>query len=364
MGSFLSYKDESISSLGNECDKSTQPKWTELSTYSTQKYEQFIKINNKEYIKIQTNLFQKTYRDIQKYNINTNEWIKWEHTDPINDSKAIITCSAFDVSNQTLYLCTDNPDQIHMINTKTKQYQSYESKNGHVTRPRLLIIHNDCYRLHYSHGFSNFSDIYLSSWDHMMHKFLGTACIKSVSFGAVIVELNYKEMILIIDGKMDLIQSYDVNTRMLTKIDIDFPELISRYGCVAVNNDDYVLMVGGLYVDNNGIDQYHDKIYILDVNKMQIFESKIKSPWMYKEYHCFVMDCDTIYAFNLVFGYIKTKLHDKKIMMKIGMDVMRTIAMFYTQEFLHLIENQKIDMEEIVAGHWIIAVNEILQDFV
>ena len=325
---------------------------------------QLIKLNNKEFVAIQLYANNGEHR---KYNVDTNQWTQWKVS--TNGNIEHITAAAYNHDQDTFYIYNGN--SFNIINATTKKRETYELVCiGDPRKEAKLFVINDRYhKLEYFDSRSSFSHCRWYTED------FGFICHISDPLTSSIVPLKHKQKILIFthnEKKGHKMHIWDPisksNSWEVEKI--HFPHaLIHGFTGVAVNNDDYVIILGvcggGIKVNNlYGVGIRTDDIYVFDVNKMELKRSTIKSPmkkgFELPAYHVMVMDCDRDYKFLLISSYIRRILRtDRELLGGISDDVIGTIAMFYTEEFLHLMVVKHFAVQ-FHQNHWKISVKSIL----
>ena len=142
---------------------------------------------------------------------------------------------------------------------------------------------------------------------------------------------------------------YDIQQKQMIKcnanIDVIMPDLI-EFSCVAVKNDNYVIIVGG--ATEFAYCFGYDDIYILDLKNMKCIKSKIKCPEK-SQFKVIWMGSDEYDL--LCSGYLKMHCVD------IPSDIMGLLILFHGRHegYIHLFLTNALN-------HWKIALSVIFNN--
>lgn len=163
---------------------------------------------------------------------------------------------------------------------------------------------------------------------------------------------------------------YNNNTGFFIKQQISVPtQLIGRRGCgyAKSSNDNYLFICGG-YTENNisknklnpaWFSTCYSDIYVLDLTKMKIYQSKVKLPKnMNGEIQAICMPCHKIDDL-IINGFIReactnnnnNKIHFPRYLRKI------ISTNYYYNDYLHVIQ---VGLRNEKCHHWKININDVI----
>ena len=150
--------------------------------------------------------------------------------------------------------------------------------------------------------------------------------------------------------RLDTIYKYSLTNRKWTELDIKLPYDLCDFGCVITKDQRHVIIMGGKATDDDG-HQYMcmENIFILDVMKMTIGESKITLP--FNRCKAIIME-NKIENELLVNGFIRKETDLGK--MNIPIAIISLCAGFHVVEYIHILHYN--------GGHWKINVKKILDN--
>ena len=204
---------------------------------------------------------------------------------------------------------------------------------------------------------------FLMSFDVTYHKHVTTPHITYHSATPFVNPINYlgsyfqdviylkkKKKVLILRSEEGFdryisAKLYDNDKDKWTTELVKFPTDIRNWSCVAVNNDNYVIMAGGNERKSNDTNE----IFVLDLNEMVIMKSNVKCPKMGR-FDGMVMSGDFRW---LVYGYLRDEERFVGDVVEIVVGYF-DLTDFCGMEYLHLVSEKGM--------HWKILVAKILSE--
>lgn len=335
--------------------------WTKLKSFPLGGIKDPIAINHNEFVvapnkspKFNINaLYKFTGSDINKW----NEYIKYPDNIALTSDHNL----AFDEEKQILYI---HNRQAHIlifnipkkeciakkINFRYDVRNSYVNATGIIINNKFNIIGGMRNTLHieYNEKLSIFS-----SGKYMFNDFqtgfYGQSAIR-------IKKGKNTDFILLFGGtdayksqSINTIYKYDILNKKWIKLnDISLPNRVSFVSSVLTQNKKYVILFGGIYDEYD----YTDLIYIYDIDKNKIFESRIKCPNKQHRYGAVILsDLSIKQAQLLICGYLKINFK----IINFPIDIVSVIKLLYNKEYVHLIQNNK-------GSHWKILVSDLVSN--
>ena len=230
-----------------------------------------------------------------------------------------------------------------MYDFKSKQYKKIYHNKEICNSPYILSINGE---IHLIGGADNnyhlIWDEHKEKFDEIYHFNEWTAGNHS---GALFHVIRQNKLYLFggfdwkIPCKRDDIWTHQIGTNVWNKLNIKLPGdgVFCWFGSILTSNEKYIILFVG---DPN-------KIWILDIDKMEWILSKLKCPQIGSSY-AILMD-DKIKDRLLVFGYIRN--HYLNDMVSLPMDLWNLISHWFAMEFVYLISRNGLNMYRINLDH-------------
>ena len=331
-------------------------------------------INSCEYIILgRKSYYASTPLELYKYNINTKTWsliLKLDKDDILLDDIYTISWT-IDIKSLIVYIIGySNLITINLNNNEIKRTPRSLALN--CTNNPLLI--DD--KLHLIDNCRNQSlgsrhiicDENLSSLNVIQE--FDNVITSTTSFdGFGFVHIRSKQMMLLFGGWISRHSSYDSrkwyklslnashdndNHKWIELDDIKFPEPLSHFGFAVTTNEEFIIIMGGC--KHPGMSH---KIYVFDVNKFELKQSKIECP--VSGYTSCVFFDNKLNNDLLTYGYIRDcyKQNGFENINYLSHDLILLISEWIRNEQIYGIFHDHSDQE-----HWSIDVKDILSQLI
>ena len=140
--------------------------------------------------------------------------------------------------------------------------------------------------------------------------------------------------------------------------DLNFPTNCINFGSVVTTDERFVIFFGGRFdkeIMREKQHRYCDAIYVLDLSRMEFYESGIKCPCVGGEFSAVLVRIGGNYSDvqNLLNGFINNYVYYSSN--GIPMDVVDLISGFLTKEYVYLLQKGRV-----IPKLWKICVDDIL----
>ena len=325
--------------MGSDTSKIDKTGWIKLAPYNSPfPSSSAFSLNKKEFIILDRSCHDHGF-SAQKYKIDENKWEKFQLNifEDYGFQDTYISSTAYDNKRKLLYICCLKFKFIVIFNMKTNDYRIHKPLAYHAPSDgQTIIINKQLHSFGEKHSWLNEVN---SQWVRLPN------CPVSYVCHAIYLKRRKKVLILRPDRYIKL---YDNDKDEWITEQVRFPSGIWNRSCVAVNNDNYVIMAGG----TKGKSTNTNAIFVLDLNEMVIMKSKVKCPKK-GMFDGVVMNGDFRLLDMLVYGYLREEPGFVGALVEIVVGYI-DLKDLCGMEYLHLV-NEK-------GMHWKILVAKILSD--
>ena len=156
---------------------------------------------------------------------------------------------------------------------------------------------------------------------------------------------------------LQCIYSYCTVSGKRTKLTLELMIGMANMACFATKDERYIILMGGYWNHNMFGSFMHDRIYVIDLQCMQVRECNVRCP-RNARFYGLVMSNEL--KENLaVFGFVRKCWNECEM----GMDlyppryIIKLIQLWFVDEFVHL-------FEKTTENHWKISVDDILKNLI
>lgn len=343
----------------NEEFELLQAPWDRLRNAVYKQRTNLVKIDNNQFITIDMEDNAPIYNDniVSVYDDILNEWqIFLEHEEIYNDYPSI---SYDKETNSVLYIGLTISDGmlIHQL-LDGKPIVDYEFDDTPCCRGNCCILEiNNQHHIILGDGnpYHLIFDLKKPDKLEVVHKFKN--CLHDRRMGHKAIFVKNKNIILLFGGReprwngprynkdlltievLDTINEYSFVDNKWKLLHLKMPIKTSEFGCVITSDDKYILFFGGKG-ENKG-----NEIYILDLDKMEFFKSRIKCPR--RATYDAVLLCKDDWKSLILLSYIHKQQREYKI--NIPNEIVHVISMFICYDCVHLIPKNFHDHYQIMV---------------
>ena len=298
--------------------------------------------------------------EIFRYSISEEEWIQYYyHHDSISPFNNIIIDTFLDNrKNAIMFVFVyENTSSLYVAELKLNQQNEYWKNRV------IKIIHESCCwildgccpiiikdRFHFIGGRLNKTHALLNvnqkfeTLHNVYNETIKINYARLVKAGNFVLSFGgsekYKWEII------DYIHQYDIGKNKWKRLKITMPKLMTRFGCVTIMNDKYIVFFGGGYHKES-----YDDIYIYSVENKMFRLSNVKYP---QRGECHVVAVNDKLKEELsVYGFVRYQwkilpLHQQLFPPKY---IIHIIRKYYHIEYIHLFHKN---------GHWRIDIFDLI----
>eukprot|EP01083_Nonionella_stella_P113961 336453_1 len=353
--------------LSQESSKENTKQWTKLKPFNiTLPVGCPISISKNEFVVAPEKLHSNIY-GLYKYKSNEDpKQGKWEKEGfieyPLDVTKDHTL--ALDKENNVLYI--QNRANYVMqfdLNTRTatavKANKKYNVLNTYVFASAVFI--NGAFNV-IGGSRSNFHMV----WNNEIETFSSMGCnryrfkeFETGFYGHTVVYIGKarqnKNILLLFGGvdaingeRLDTIFRFDGNDKKWNRLELTLPKKLAFIASVVTQNERYVILCGG----EIGAETHTDAIYVYDIDKNELLQSRIKCPNARSKYGAAILsDYTPIEAQTLVSGYLRQCLKIKDF----PLDIVWVIKLLINREYLHLLQSDR-------GTHWRIDIADIISN--
>ena len=279
-----------------------------------------------------------------KYSFNTDSWTKYQIKTSLNKSlfKCLSDCAAaINCKTKTIYLFNKPYSiiKLQIMNNNETKMEEIIIKTPQIKIPfvgsNAINIKDEC---HIIGGYQNHNKHIKYNTKtqkcQIIHDFKSPFDLNVIYLHKLIKIQNKLLIFGGFDGKncLDTVYQYDMITNKWNKLNCKIPKPLCSFGCTAILNGQYVLLIGG-YDDGFG---YQDNIYFYCVRDQKFKKSTIKCPDIGQYQAITVNDKkkDTL----TTFGFVRCKWKECKISDHLfpPQYLITIICGYYLNEFVHL----------------------------
>ena len=303
------------------------------------------------------------------YNIHTNKWrdgISYLPDVPLmkkypREIESISSC--YDISNNTMYIYKFDGRLLQIdMNSNSCQEIISPRPMQRVTFPKMIFVDNQIHLIGGKddskfHRYVQHRIFCKETKQWIIHrtfsisdgKDLGDSGWNFNSFG--LIYIKSRNQLLLLGGyswvnkwASDAVYTYCMKDQEWRRHEIKLPERggMCDFGYTITRNERYVLIFGGSRCRAN-----KRRIYVLDLELMQIYLSTILCPHISDDFKAIIV---TFPNEVLMHGFIRNYYSVERM----PVDMIRLLCMFHVDDWVHL-----IDFE---IGHWKMSVNDIIHD--
>eukprot|EP01084_Bolivina_argentea_P034634 64122_1 len=200
----------------------------------------------------------KTWTDLS-FNSNTDE--TW------SISRSCRTKTTFDYKNKRMYIYQLRKQKIHILDLELKTAITFSLPHRDIVN----VMDDECVIA------NNEFHIIGDNGHHVFNKSSVTLDIKTKS--ELLKKVHYHTLVYLCSQKIifliaeDIILSYCTKTNIWSQLSIPLPNVLRLVSVVVTRDDKYIILLGG-----TARGSMCDSIYVLDVEKVKLFECSIKCP--------------------------------------------------------------------------------------
>eukprot|EP01084_Bolivina_argentea_P171136 296502_1 len=279
----------------------------------------------------------------------------WEDFFKINTFKSYHNIIALNKKKKLLYVYNSDC-KLTVIDLNSKGFMQCQAKSKYSGLYGSCLVIND--EFHIFGGNTHRRHLIWNSAVGTFKKNYKFSTFKDCYINHSAIHIECKKIVLLMGGSdgenvaIDSIFCYKYQKNKWHQLSLKLPIKLSSFGCVVTKCEKYALLFGGYN---------SDKIYILNIERMEFSESGIRCPFKGKCYAVLVEKRELNESNVLVFGFIRLMYEgfkNRKVHVQFpSIDIIKMIVLWsqpYDDDYIHLLNRDKEKFHYKIALHHIL----------